>query len=161
MEPGPYFDATFYPGTVDVSAGAATSPVNFSVTARTSIGLHTVSTYSFPGNIRELRNLLERALILGQHPQLQPEDFHLQGSAAPARFPHAELTIEELAALLPKRLDLREVLSRFERALLERALEMTNGVQAEAARHLEISRSDLGYKVTKFALSTIPRTNAE
>jgi len=85
----------------------------------------------------------------------------LQSSAAASRPADAEMTIEELAALLPKRIDLREVLSRFERALLERALGMTNGVQAEAARHLEISRSDLGYKVTKYALSTTTRTNAE
>jgi two-component system response regulator PilR (NtrC family) len=120
-----------------------------------------LKTYAFPGNIRELRNLLERALILGQHRELQPEDFHLQAAAAPARVPESELTVEQLATLLPKRLDLREVLARFERSLLERALEMTNGVQAEAARHLEISRSDLGYKVTKYALSAGPRANAD
>ena len=33
--------------------------------------------YAFPGNIRELRNLLERAYLLGQLPELQPEDFPL------------------------------------------------------------------------------------
>ena len=117
--------------------------------------------YAFPGNIRELRNLLERALILSQHPELQPEDFHLQASAAVARLGEGELTVEQLAAQLPKRLDLHDVMGRFERSLLERALEMTNGVQAEAARYLEISRSDLGYKVAKYALSTVPRGNAE
>ena len=120
-----------------------------------------LKTYDFPGNIRELRNLLERALILGQHPELQPEDFHLQPAAAPMRMPGGEWTVEQLAALLPRRLDLREVMARFERALLERALEMTNGVQAEAARHLEISRSDLGYKVSKYALSAVARANAD
>jgi DNA-binding NtrC family response regulator len=120
-----------------------------------------LKTYAFPGNIRELRNLLERALILGQQAELQPEDFHLQTPGAPLRSPDGELTVEQLAALLPKRLDLREVMARFERALLERALEMTNGVQAEAARHLEISRSDLGYKVGKYALSAVPRANAD
>ena len=120
-----------------------------------------LKTYAFPGNIRELRNLLERALILGQQAELQPEDFHLQTLGAPLRSPDGELTVEQLAALLPKRLDLREAMARFERALLERALEMTNGVQAEAARHLEISRSDLGYKVGKYALSTVPRANAD
>ena len=123
--------------------------------------LSKLKTYAFPGNIRELRNLLERALILGQHSELQPEDFHLQTSAAPAHAPEAELEVEQLASLLPKRIDLRDVMARFERSLLERALEMTNGVQAEAARHLEISRSDLGYKVTKYALSAFPRANAD
>ena len=123
--------------------------------------LQKLKQYAFPGNIRELRNLLERALILGQQPELLPEDFLLQSSVAlvPATT-EAELTVEQLTALLPNHLDLRETLSRIERSLIERALEMTNGVQAEAARHLELSRSDLGYKVSKYALLGTPRANA-
>ena len=117
-----------------------------------------LKTYGFPGNIRELRNLLERALILGQQ-QLQPEDFHLQPSAPVALQPEGELTIEQLTSMLPKRLDLRDAIARFERSLLERALASTNGVQAEAARDLEISRSDFGYKVAKYALAGVPRAN--
>jgi DNA-binding NtrC family response regulator len=120
-----------------------------------------LKTYAFPGNIRELRNLLERALILGQHADLQPEDFHLSASAPPALSADKAFTIEELASMLPKHLDLRDVIARFERSLLERALELTNGVQAEAARHLEISRSDLGYKVTKYGISVVPRANID
>jgi len=129
--------------------------------AVSSEALAKLKAYPFPGNIRELRNLLERAIILGQHPELRPEDFHLQTSPSSARTTESELSIEQLASLLPKRLDLREMTSRFERALLERALEMTGGVQAEAARQLEISRSDLGYKVAKYALSSVTRANAE
>ena len=126
-----------------------------------SEALAKLKTYAFPGNIRELRNLLERALILGQHAELQPEDFHLKAAPVPAQKPGTEFTIEQLAQMLPKHVDLREVMARFERALLERALETANGVQAEAARHLEISRSDLGYKIAKYALTGTSRANAE
>lgn len=111
-----------------------------------------LTQYDFPGNIRELRNLLERAHILGKHPELQPEDFPLNAVNASALRPDAELDAGELAARLPEHLDLREVLGRIEIALIERALDATGGVQAEAARRLNLSRSDLGYKVTKYAL---------
>lgn len=48
--------------------------------------------------------------------------------------------------------DFRESVTTFEKGLIERALEQANGVQAEAARMLRLSRSDMGYKVTKYAI---------
>ena len=107
--------------------------------------------YSFPGNIRELRNLLERALILGREAELQPEDFPLQPTPADAPI-HGEMSIDQIVAHLPPQLDLRETLMRIERGLILRALDNAGGVQAEAARRLGVSRSDLGYKVGKYSI---------
>ena len=114
--------------------------------------LSKLSTYAFPGNIRELRNLLERALILGQGRDLQPDDFPLQPPMLQFNSQGNELTIEQLVSHLPQHLDLRDALTRLERNLIARALESSGGVQAEAARRLSLSRSDLGYKVSKYAL---------
>ena len=108
--------------------------------------------YQFPGNIRELRNLLERAHILGQHSQLQPEDFPLNTAATEPLTTDASLDARQLSTRLPEHLDLRETLGEIEIALIERALDATGGIQAEAARRLNLSRSDLGYKVAKYAL---------
>jgi DNA-binding NtrC family response regulator len=108
--------------------------------------------YAFPGNIRELANLLERALILGHQAELQPEDFPLQPSVVPNGPLHQKPTVEQLAAQLPEQLDLRDVLARLERSLIARAITSSGGVQAEAARQLGLSRSDLGYKVNKYSI---------
>jgi len=108
-------------------------------------------SYAFPGNIRELANLIERALILGRSAELQPEDFPLQLAVAPSNRSGTEFTIEQLATQLPEQLDLREILAKLERSLIERAINSSGGVQAEAARRLGLSRSDLGYKVGKFS----------
>jgi transcriptional regulator with GAF, ATPase, and Fis domain len=106
-----------------------------------------LGSYAFPGNVRELANLLERALILGRDSELQPEDFPLQPGAASSSRPGAELTVEQFAAQLPEQLDLREMLAKLEKTLIERAIHSSGGVQAEAARRLGLSRSDLGYKI--------------
>lgn len=115
--------------------------------------LQKLSDYAFPGNIRELRNLLERALILGRGEKLQPEDFPLQSPVLQSNSIGNELTIEQLVLHFPLHLDLRDALAQLERRLIARALESSGGVQAEAARRLSLSRSDLGYKMSKYALS--------
>jgi DNA-binding NtrC family response regulator len=110
-----------------------------------------LQNYAFPGNIRELANLLERALILGQNVELQPEDFPFQSGSVPGNRMGTELTIEQLAAQLPEQLELREVLAKLEKSLIERAIKSSGGVQAEAARRLGLSRSDLGYKLGRYS----------
>ncbi len=114
--------------------------------------LEKLEHYEFPGNVRELRNLLERALILGKSPELEPEDFILPSNASAHTSGAGNGKVEALAAQLPTDLDLRETLMRLERCLIARSLELAKGVQAEAARRLGLSRSDLGYKVGKYQL---------
>lgn len=106
--------------------------------------------YDFPGNIRELRNLIERALILSVAPEIGPDDFPLartEGKTPPENG-------GDLAwiASVPESVHLREFLEEVEKSLILRALKSSDGVQAEAARRLQLSRSDLGYKLNKYGM---------
>ncbi len=113
--------------------------------------LDRLRSYKFPGNVRELRNILERAYILGRHAELSIEDF----PESLSRISSAATTIDLL--LMHLRLpggtiDLRSILENVERELIIGALASSGGAQAEAARRLGISRSDLAYKVNKHNL---------
>jgi DNA-binding NtrC family response regulator len=108
--------------------------------------------YDFPGNIRELRNLIERALILSTAPELGPEDFPLaagQPTAAGSNNSYSWIDA------MPESLALRDFLDDVEKRLIQRALRSSDGVQAEAARRLQLSRSDLSYKLGKFEIRAI------
>ena len=120
-------------------------------------GLAKLSTYSFPGNIRELRNVLERALILGRSAALEPDDLFLPSSSMEGQAP-GDL-ISSMLQRIPNQVNLRELLAQLERALISRSLELAHGVQAEAARKLGLSRSDLGYKLGRHGLSGLPGTS--
>jgi DNA-binding NtrC family response regulator len=103
--------------------------------------------YRFPGNVRELRNMIERACILASGPTIAPEDLLLPaGAAGPAE---ARPEVERWAGGVPLPADLPDLLERLERALIARALDESGGVQAEAARRLGLSRSDLHYKLRR------------
>ncbi len=114
-------------------------------------------SYDFPGNIRELRNLVERACILSTADEITPENFPVAlqprtaGVAAGGASP---ISPDEVAELMPETLDLREFLAALEKAVIQRALRATGGAQAEAARRLGLSRSDVSYKVGKHNIRT-------
>jgi DNA-binding NtrC family response regulator len=113
--------------------------------------LEKITNYSFPGNIRELRNLLERAHILGQREEIAADELPVDSKSHIAPTPQT-MEMRDWIRTLPPTVDLRELLTDFERGLIERALEQANGVQAEAARMLGVSRSDMGYKVSKYVI---------
>ena len=115
--------------------------------------LQRIMKYSFPGNIRELRNLLERAHIMGSSEEITPDELPV-GSRDQIAPTSEKMEMRDWIRTLPVSVDLRELLTAFEKGLIERALEQANGVQAEAARMLGLSRSDIGYKVTKYAIAT-------
>jgi len=98
--------------------------------------------YSFPGNVRELKNLIERALIDSGGETILPEHLHVQHStiAAPASTANGR---KPAAADLPLNLAAAEEL------LIQRALDETNGNIAEAARLLGIHRTRIYRKLAQ------------
>jgi len=116
--------------------------------------LERLKRYDFPGNARELRNLIERAVILSRGNELGVDSFPLPTGGGEPLSP--ETTSSDGSAgiekLLPEVSNLRGFLMDVEKALILRTLKATAGVQAEAARRLGISRSDLGYKMAKYGI---------
>ena len=109
--------------------------------------LEKLRRYNFPGNVRELRNLIERAMILSSGIELGPGDFPVAGADVENR--NGDLS---WLASTPDAVNLRAFLEQVEKNLIERALRFSQGVQAEAARRLQLSRSDLGYKLSKYGI---------
>ena len=112
----------------------------------TPSGLAALARYDWPGNGRELRNILERALILSDSGRLTGDDFaHILPAGAGGRTPAAA---KPVGAVVPY----AEAELAFERQTLEHALETANGQISEAARMLRISRATFYKKLAKFGL---------
>lgn len=111
--------------------------------------------YNFPGNVRELRNLIERACILTREQDIDPSDVVLASEEEGDQRKILEDHLQRWLSTLPPHVKLRHTLEEIERELVLRALRAAHGVQAEAARTLELSRSDVAYKIKKYALDNI------
>ena len=79
-------------------------------------------TTTFPGNIRELRNLLERAHILRQDNEITADDLPAEVSSQPAKLWPEDWGCASGFECLPSSVDLRELITAFERGLIERAI---------------------------------------
>jgi transcriptional regulator with PAS, ATPase and Fis domain len=113
----------------------------------TPSGLAALAQYDWPGNARELRNILERALILSDSGRLTGEDF--------ARILPVGAELATTAAARPAGvvIPFAQAEAEFERQTLESALAASNGQISEAARMLRISRATFYKKLAKFGLA--------
>ncbi|HMK23635.1 MAG TPA: response regulator [Terriglobales bacterium] len=100
----------------------------------------------------------EHTSLLRENHRLKAEVERLKASPAIARTGHGAgngtqdvLDISWIETLPPS-FDLRGLLATLEKSMIERTLHSTRGAQAEAARRLGLSRSDLSYKLLKYEL---------
>jgi len=107
-----------------------------------SEAMKVLSRYHWPGNIRELQNVIERALIVCQGPEIQPVHLprellnNMEESPVPIlSLPENGLSLEEL-----------------EKHLIIKALEKHNFNQTKAAKYLGISRPTLLYRIQKYGI---------
>lgn len=113
----------------------------------TSEALKALMTYPFPGNVRELENIIERSLVLDRDritlDSLPP---HVKGVVK--RFDlHAAVEISEDG------IDLEPALENLEKQYLIKALEKSGGSKTKAAELLGMSFRSYRYKLTKYGLS--------
>jgi DNA-binding NtrC family response regulator len=99
--------------------------------------------YSYPGNVRELENITERAVVLTKSETITTADLPL----------HVRMTeSEEKICVKKKGASLNETLGTVERGLIIEALKETGGVQTRAADKLGISERVLRYKIAKYGI---------
>jgi len=110
----------------------------------TAEALAALKAYAFPGNVRELENILERALALSSGEQIEAEDLMLdpaeQGEASPA------------AQATPGGADLQDYLDLVERQVIEEALDKSGGNRTAAARALGVTFRSLRYRLERLGI---------
>jgi len=135
-----------------------------SVVGATAETMACLSSFDWPGNVRQLENAVYRAIVLSDAPYLQPHDFPaISGVAAPppeyvaqtgpaaSAAPAGETPVDSPVRILDARGHLR-TLEEIERDLIQLAIEVYAGHMSEVARRLGIGRSTLYRKVREQGL---------
>jgi len=95
--------------------------------------------YDYPGNVRELENILERAVVLTRDDMIGSRDI--------------PLTVQEPLVDDDSETSLAMVVERVERRMIREALARSDGVQTRAAERLGMSERALRYKLTKYGFA--------
>ena len=110
--------------------------------------LRTLAGYSWPGNIRELSNLVERLAIIKPRGVIEADDLPAKYREAESNA-HGEMN-NVTEALRLSQANLKDHLQALEKDLIEQAFEASDGVVAQAAKLLNLRRTTLVEKIRKY-----------
>jgi DNA-binding NtrC family response regulator len=99
--------------------------------------------YDWPGNVRELENVIERAVVLAHGPRIGPE-LVPEAVRSTKRFQLPQFIVP------PEGIPFKEVITDFEKRLIESTLEAAGGVQKRAAALLHIKPTTLNEMIKRY-----------
>jgi two-component system response regulator PilR (NtrC family) len=115
--------------------------------------MEVIKRYHYPGNVRELENIIERTVALEPAAVILPESLprHLLEIQQPAgQLDANKIEIDQEAGI-----ELEKLTADFERTLLIKALQQSGGIKKKAAKLLKISFRSMRYRVDKYGLSNL------
>ena len=105
--------------------------------------LQLLMQHPFPGNVRELENIIERSVALETTNIILPENLVIPGSGG------SDENNVLSADISNEGINLNDELAKFERILIKKALQKANGSKTKAAKYLNISFDSLRYRLEK------------
>jgi len=125
--------------------------LNKNISSISPEALHLFLNYEYPGNVRELQNIIERAVALGTDQELTAhnlrtyldEQIHTKKGMIDLDIPNEGI-------------DLEKVVEDLERTLLLKALDKTRGIKKKAAELLHINFRSMRYRLEKYGLNDGP-----
>ena len=109
--------------------------------------LDALQRYAFPGNVRELENILERAITLCEGQEIQPTDLALPETTNSSATPD-----DTFVSTPPEGVALEEYLENIERQAILKALDLTGNNKTAAAKQLGITFRAMRYRLKKLGL---------
>ncbi|OPY89448.1 MAG: Transcriptional regulatory protein ZraR [Syntrophus sp. PtaU1.Bin208] len=110
-------------------------------------GLELLMDYSFPGNVRELENIIERSVALEQSSIVLPENLVISKGNS-----EEQADVYKMGQFPDQGINLNTEMARFEREMIEKALEKSSGSKTRAAELLQVSFDSLRYRIEKLGM---------
>jgi Nif-specific regulatory protein len=107
--------------------------------------------YSWPGNVREMQNLVERMVILAEGDRLGTEDLPMNMMSQ--KRPEKARVVSDFVEVVRPGIDSPKSLQEIERKEIEAALRRNGWVQVRAARELGLTERQMGYRIKKYGLN--------
>ena len=127
------------------------------VSGFTPEALELLTAFQWPGNIRELENMVERLVVLKKRGQLSVEDLPEKLHKKPAAQPEMK---EQFIRFTEDGIHLSNEVEQYENQLIVEAMRKANGVTARAAQLLHVNRTTLVEKLKRRGFDTKSRADA-
>jgi DNA-binding NtrC family response regulator len=120
-----------------------------SFTGFTPEAMAALQSFNWTGNVRELRNLIERSVLLSNGTLLDLEQLGFESTPMTPSAQLAQFSHPDLPDLTLEGIDLPSILRRIEKSYMDKALSLTSGNTTKASKLVNLSRDKFRYRVQK------------